>query len=174
VIVSIAAGGLLLLLGEPELRPYDAALAAATVWVSWLIWHVGARVRTARRPNESALLADDHTPMGVAWPVWALTAIAIGAWAFVLPHTQPEQQLRLAVEKRLTERQIRDALDLMSAHQQADFPPHWSPPPHVTMPDSRPQLDSVQRVLRPDDAPWVQRVFNEKAGKELDNVTGGW
>ena len=65
---------------------------------------------------------------------WLLAAVSILIWPFILPMPQPEQQRRRVAEQLIMARDYSAAFMFMSKHDQASFPPHWSPPPHVLSP----------------------------------------
>jgi hypothetical protein len=55
------------------------------------------------------------------------------------------------------------AFEFMSSHHQADFPPHWSPPPHVAQANPVPPInDLVEVLIEESSAEWVREVFMEK------------
>ncbi|APZ92021.1 hypothetical protein [Fuerstiella marisgermanici] len=105
--------------------------------------------------------------------VWVVSVVAVVGWFAVLPFTQPPQQLRRQVESDLRADQIEQAIQLMSAHTPTDFPPHWSPPPHIALPKPHPPITDVMAVIaarKIDVAPWVREVFLEKFRRELAAV----
>jgi hypothetical protein len=109
-----------------------------------------------------------HVPVGAAEGgpsrgTWALAVGSILVWLPILPWTQSEQLLRWQVERDLHAGRIAEGLELMSRHDQSDFPPGWDPPPRVGYGERNPPLDEVMRVLRGGDyAPWVWAVYTEK------------
>jgi hypothetical protein len=94
---------------------------------------------------------------------WLLAAISILIWRFILPVTQPEQQRRRVAEQLIMARDFPAAFMFMSQHDQTDFPPHWSPPPHVAQPNPAPPLnDLIEVLIEESTSEWVRAVFIEK------------
>lgn len=94
---------------------------------------------------------------------WLLAAISILIWRFILPVTQPEQQRRRVAELLIIARDFPAAFMFMSKHEQTDFPPHWSPPPHVAQPNPVPPInDLIEVLIRESPAEWVRAIFLEK------------
>jgi hypothetical protein len=132
-------------------------------------WLVGAIAVVKRNPpgGPEPLPPPTGTPR---LPLWGLAVGSLAIWLFILPFTQPEQQLRYRVEQALIQGRIEDGLAEMSAHQSGDFPPHWNPPPREPprgYKAIRPRLVDVLRVLadRPV-ADWVRATYRQKC-KEL-------
>ena|GEM_PF-3162064 len=51
----------------------------------------------------------------------------------------------------------------MSKHDQTDFPPHWSPPPHVAQSNPVPPInDLIEVLIQESPAEWVRAIFLEK------------
>ena len=155
----------------------------STVWMmrvltvlSWPVWLIGAIVVIARKRRWEYQPVSSPPYQRVAWHLWAVVAIVVGMWAFILPQTQPEQQLRWQVERDLKAGRIRAGLERMSAHERDDFPPHWDPPPRVAYRESRPDITEVQEQLSALAVkPWVRAIFVEKFGNWLagDNMFEG-
>lgn len=102
---------------------------------------------------------------------WIVATLAVLMWLAVLPHTQPEQQRRHLVERKLLAGRISDALRFMSAHTRTDFPPHWSPPPHIALSKSSPSItDVITVVLSEPPADWVRDVYMEAFRRALPAV----
>ena len=100
---------------------------------------------------------------GVQGTAWLLAAVSILIWPFILPFTQPEQQRRRIAEELIMARDFRAAFTFMSQHDRADFPPHWSPPPHVAQANPVPPInDLVEVLIEESSAEWVREVFMEK------------
>ena len=94
---------------------------------------------------------------------WFLAVMSIVIWLFILPVTQPEQQRRRMAEQLIMARDFPAAFKFMSKHDQANFPPHWSPPPHVAQPNPVPPINDLMTVLIEDSsAEWVRAIFIEK------------
>jgi hypothetical protein len=88
-------------------------------------------------------------------------------WVPVLPLTQPQQQLRRQVERDLRGGRIRQAVELMSAHQRGDFPPHWDPPPRLAYGQYRPQPLEVLEVASTSGSDWVRELYLEKLQTDI-------
>ena len=102
-------------------------------------------------------------PNRVHGTTWLLAALSILIWRFILPVTQPEQQRRRVAEQLIMARDFPAAFMFMSKHDQTDFPPHWSPPPHVAQPNPAPPLnDLIEVLIEESTSEWVRAVFIEK------------
>jgi hypothetical protein len=102
-------------------------------------------------------------PSRVHGTTWLLAALSILIWRFILPVTQPEQQRRRVAEQLIMARDFPAAFMFMSQHDQTDFPPHWSPPPHVAQPNPAPPLnDLIEVLIEESTSEWVRAVFIEK------------
>ena len=174
-IVSIM-GGIRLSESELVLREVVFTLRALTV-LTWPIWAIATGIIASRKsPAWSyAATGDSHR---VAWHLWAVGAAALAAWVFVLPFTQPEQQLRHSVERDLRAGRIAEGLAAMSAHERSDFPPHWDPPPRIAYRERRPDILELQEQLDSSSvAPWVRELYATKFGNWLrgeDDYMGRW
>jgi hypothetical protein len=132
--------------------------------VTWPIWLIAAAVAAFAGRRRWRLPRETRQPaMPVSRPVWLLAAASIVVWTPILFITQPEQQLRYAVERDLRSGRIETAIALMSAHERSDFPPHWDPPPRVGYGEKKPpMLDVMEMVVAARPAPWVRELFVEK------------
>jgi hypothetical protein len=102
-------------------------------------------------------------PQGVGLPLRIVAFLSVAAWIGILPFTQPEQKLRYEVELAFREKRIADALAVMAAHDLADFPPGWEPPPrYLKGEDKSVTLDVWAEILRKEPAPWVRDFYLEK------------
>ncbi|RLS78273.1 MAG: hypothetical protein DWI00_03935 [Planctomycetota bacterium] len=102
-------------------------------------------------------------PSRVHGTTWLLAAISILIWRFILPVTQPEQQRRRVAEQLIMARDFPAAFMFMSKHDRADFPPHWSPPPHVAQPNPVPPInDLIEVLIQESPTEWVRAIFIEK------------
>ena len=102
-------------------------------------------------------------PSRVHGTTWLLAAISILIWRFILPVTQPEQQRRRVAEQLIMAQDFPAAFMFMSKHDQADFPPHWSPPPHVAQPNPVPPInDLIEVLIQESPTEWVRAIFIEK------------
>ncbi len=104
-----------------------------------------------------------------------LALASLSVWVFILPYTQPEQQLRRQAERLFAEDRFKEALVLMSAHPRSDFPPHWEPPPRSwsrwdPKPNFEHQLAALKEVPAPPTANWVREIYLRR----LVEILGGW
>lgn len=165
-IVSIM-GGIRLSESENVLQAVLMLLRFVTV-VSWPIWAIATGVALFRRSSEWHYVPITGEGPPVALHLWAFGAVALVAWAFVLPFTQPEQQLRQRVERDLRAGRIEKALATMSAHERSDFPPHWDPPPRVAYGETNPNIVDVYETLdRMAVKPWVRQIYGLSLLNEL-------
>ena len=110
-------------------------------------------------------------PSRIHGTVWLLAAMSILVWPFLLPVTQPEQQRRRMAEQLIMARDFPAAFKYMSKHDRADFPPHWSPPPHVAQPNPFPLINDVMEVLIEESpAEWVRAEFVEKFRNRMEGT----
>jgi hypothetical protein len=102
--------------------------------------------------------------------LWILAVASLAIWLPILPWTQAEQRLRSRVEADMKSGRIADALDLMSAHAQSDFPPQWDPPPRVGYGETSPHIFEVmEAVLARDSAPWVRAIYEDKFRQQISD-----
>ena len=137
--------------------------------VTWLIWFVGVFIIAAGPRNWNYALDGLPRVERIRPSLWCLAAAMILVWVVILPRTQSEQRLRSEAERLFAAGQISAAIDLMSEHAQADFPPHWRPPPHLGYPDpSPPLLEVLDVIARRGAGTWVREVYIEKVRLQLD------
>jgi len=170
-------GGIRMSESESALYQIVWNLRVLTV-ITWPVWAIGAATVAARRQPEWRYVPATGESRHVASHLWALGAAALLAWVFVLPLTQPEQQLRRSVERDLRAGRIAEGLATMSAHQRADFPPHWDPPPRIAYREPKPDILLLQEELEASSvAPWVREIYDAKFGNWLrgdDDYMGRW
>jgi hypothetical protein len=132
--------------------------------LSWPIWLIGTVVMATKPiPPElpDALPTVDRKAMSL--PIWGLGVVSLAVWLLILPLTQPEQQRRRRVDVLLREGHIEQAIEVMSANEQGDFPPHWDPPPRIGYGETTPELPKVLETLIAVEAkPWVAELYWEK------------
>jgi hypothetical protein len=154
-------------LSESEMVLRGTAFTVGILGVlSWPIWSIGAVIACSKSWRLMNLAEIERRP--VAWHMWAVSAAAIAGCLIVLPVTQKEQRLRSQVESDLRGGRIREALLLMSAHEQDDFPPHWDPPPRIAYREDVPDIADV--FAHVDVLPvkaWVRQIYREKFGNAL-------
>ncbi len=136
--------------------------------LSWPVWALGSLLVVQSHKTTWGWTGGDVpcvAPIGRS--VWSLVAASLVVWCFVLPWTQPSQQLRGGVERAMRAGRFREALDVLSAHQLADFPLHWDPPPRIGFNHERRRILKVIAALKPDDAPWVRTLYFDKLDAAL-------
>lgn len=96
-----------------------------------------------------------------------LLAFALASIVAFLPAlliAQPEQQRRRAVERLLYAGEVEEAFDMMSAHEVADYPPNWDPPP--LRGDDVPTEQQIRDTIRArEPAEWVLAIYLRKIGE---------
>jgi hypothetical protein len=120
--------------------------------------------------------ADDALPTRErARTLGALAVCSVLLWFFTLPFTQPEQIRRHEVERAFRQGRISDGLAAMSAHQPADYPPYWDPPPRPAWgghrdPNSHPKLGEIYEAIAVEPpAPWVRAIYYGKLEQYLQS-----
>ena len=164
------------IMGGIPLSESEQLIQGAALWVgclglpSWPVWLIAvAVVAMGGKTWQNPLMSENATER-VAPTLWLLPAAVILGFASILPFTQAEQRLRHDVETAFAENRTQDAIDTMSRHEQADFPPHWDPPPWLAYPDPRPPLiDTLEVVFDRDTPDWVQRTYLDKLRLKLRN-----
>jgi hypothetical protein len=149
-------------------------IISAPLWVSGALttaWFVGKPAWQV--PARHAEIVSQ------SWGMWIIAALSLAIWLPILPWTQAEQQLRSQAEDDLKAGRIAEALDMMSAHAQSDFPPQWEPPPRVGYGEKSPHIFDVMEVLLSRDfAPWVRACYLDKfrhqLGKAGDEFAFNW
>jgi hypothetical protein len=132
--------------------------------ISWLIWAVATCIVCGLRKRKWQLQVSTSEPgPSVSWGLWAVAASSIALWVFILPLTQPKQQLRRRVESRLRSGHVPGAIALMSKHAPSDFPSHWDPPPRIGYGERTPPLLDVLEAVSSDATPsWIKAIFVDK------------
>jgi hypothetical protein len=143
--------------------------------LSWPIWLIGTIVAV----GPTWQLADfrELPQQSTSRGLWFAAAASIVAWFLVLPFTQPEQRLRHQVETDLRADRIREGLELMSAHERSDFPPHWDPPPRLGYRESTPDIMDVMAYIDVVSAKdWVRSAYAKKFSNSLrgESEPGVW
>jgi hypothetical protein len=131
--------------------------------LSWPIWLLGVLVLLARWRRGMRYrwtISAGERPGQVGPGVWGVAAASIALFVLIAGEPQREQRLRRQAEQLLVSGRIADGLRFMSAHERADFPPHWSPPPRIAYAHVRPPLIDVLRALgRLPAAEWVRNHY---------------
>ncbi|HKB40525.1 MAG TPA: hypothetical protein VKD72_29135, partial [Gemmataceae bacterium] len=134
----------------------------------WIIGYLWTNSRGARWTWQLPQEAHDRVSPS-SRGIWALGFSSLAIWVFVLPWTQPEQMLRHRVETDLKAGRIAEALETMSAHTPADFPPFWEPPLWISLLYFQPHImDVMPVVVEKPPAPWVREHFLRKFGEFLE------
>jgi len=102
--------------------------------------------------------------------IWVLAIASLAVWAFVLPFTQPEQRLRRKTEVALRNGRIDEGIQLMLAHVEKDYPPHWDPPPRVGYYDQSPPLLDVAEKLADAPPSWVRQKYADKLHLDISSL----
>lgn len=136
--------------------------------ILWPIWLIGTGVACGGGKRKLQFQIPSSESVGaVSRGLWAVAASSMILWVFVLPYTQPEQQLRRKVEVSLRGGKVPAAIALMSEHEPSDFPRHWDPPPRLGYGETTPPLLDVLEVLcRDNPAGWVKVVFIDKLASQ--------
>jgi hypothetical protein len=121
----------------------------------------------AARPVWGVLQLSAPTSTNLSWGMKVLACCSLLVWVVVLPFTQPEQILRRRVETLLSAGYLQEAVAEMSAHEVADFPPHWDPPPYYygpRGPNERPYqvLEVLDLILQRPSPDWVRDLYVTK------------
>jgi hypothetical protein len=131
-------------------------------------WAVGGLIAFTKKATVAWNVPPGTTPTAISCGVWCLAVGSLVIWLPILPFTQSELVLRDRVERDLKAGRIAEALDVMSAHQPSDFPPHWNPPPRIGYRDGPPDILDVMEVLvSREHATWVRVKFAEKLRRNL-------
>ncbi|MBL8797669.1 MAG: hypothetical protein JNM56_27465 [Planctomycetia bacterium] len=136
-------------------------------FLSLPVWAIGALVATliCQPAWQTGPVVEEAARGGLR----RLALASVAFWLALLPFTQPEQILRRQVERLLQAGRITDGLALMSAHQPADFPPHWDPiPQEGYFQISARTLQVFEEIERSPPAPWVKALFEEKRASRRD------
>jgi hypothetical protein len=141
--------------------------------LSWPVWAIGTTVAAMAKPEQLAPAADvsrDAKP-AAAWIVAVIASVLV--WGPLLPGPQSEQGLRYQVESRFARHEIAAALRQMSSHEQAEFPPHWRPPPlgfrefrSLTI------VDVIEHFSETEPADWVREPYFESLSRILSAPRG--
>lgn len=141
------------------------------VWISGAGWAASGLRVTWNVPG----LASVSDLRAVPRPVLACAAAALAVCIGVAAVVAPEQRLRHETEHLLTSGRVVAALELMSSHVRADYPPMWEPPPRPTWRIHEPSPESLRAALVAGSfAPWVSELFWEKSRKQLGQPFGSW
>lgn len=142
-----------------DIAGYVACFSTLLVPLSWLGVY---RLCMAESQADSPALVLAVRPRRSALGLWLLAVASVAIWFVVLPQTQREQRLRTSVEHLLAAGRIGEALQIMSAHEPEEFPPHWDPlrPTRDIWRGDLPMLLEIMKVIARDaPAPWVRTLF---------------
>jgi hypothetical protein len=173
VLVSFIELPVISFMGGVRLTEREAILMLAKLVItlfgvaSWPIWFIGTIAVSCRKGQWAWMDVEASSVRSISTSVRCLAAASMMAWIFVLPWTQPAQQLRGLVERGLHSGRYRDALSTMSAHRRDEFPAQWDPPPMIGSPRERQSILEIVATLSSDDAPWVRELFLDKLDAAL-------
>jgi hypothetical protein len=135
-------------------------------FLSLPIWLIGALIAVCSKWHLAGVR--DSPSHRTSRFVWIAAVSSILIWFFPLPFTQSEQSLRHQVETDFRTGRVHEALEVMSAHDRGDFPPHWDPPPRIGYREKTPDIIEVAAQL--DVTPlngWVRQVYADKFQNSL-------
>ncbi len=144
---------------------FTALLVTALCWLTQPLWILLAVVSVSsngEKPEWRVPSTRDRPPGGHAALAFAVL-ILIG-WAALLPFTQPEPILAARLERTYRTAGPGAALALMSAHDRADFPPDWQPPPR-RFPGEPPTTDVLNMLQALADEPhagWIGALYSRR------------
>ena len=164
-------------MGGVRLTEAERAVGGTTVLVMFLgilsapLWLIGGLIAFCTgRPTwqvPASSTGSERSGRGV----WALAVASLAVWIPILPFTQAEQRLRTRVEADLRGGRVAEGLAVMSAHDPADFPPQWEPPPRVGYGETSPDVLEVMDVLSAEGcAPWVRACYVDKLRRSIDRA----
>jgi hypothetical protein len=169
VILRLTPLPLVQIMGGVRLSPSEQTIRDAASFVgiagllSWPVWLIGLVAVAWRRSSGWELEFEKRRYTAVGSSLWRLAACSVAVWMFVLPVTQPEQQRKWRVERDLRAGRLHEAIAELSAHERADYPPHWDPPPRIGYGGTRPRAkDVVKALVASDCKPWVRELYLEK------------
>lgn len=97
-----------------------------------------------------------------------IATLSLVAFIPLLMMSQPEQINRRKTESLFEQGRVADALAIMSARSQSDYPPQWNPPPKFGNRESPPSLDVVRNTMSAQwPADWVAAIYIEKIDTQL-------
>lgn len=132
-------------------------------------------VLTIKRRGWKQLELKDDLAACVSKPLWGLGAAMLLVWVFILPKTQPPQQLRRVTENDLQYGQMEETIRAMSKHSINDYPPNWDPPPWPGYGKNSPSLMKVLNiVMNEPTAEWVKEIYLAKFERQLRNEYSVW
>lgn len=142
--------------------------------LTWPVWLIGSCVIVLSKRPGWRLASAGAPESAISRPLKALALVAVVGWVFVLPRTQPEQQLKRQVEFDLRSGDVDRALRTMSTAGRDAFPPHWDPPPRMGYGEREPSFLSIaQAIARTTPDSWVRRLFASKVMHHFSLVPEG-
>ena len=141
--------------------------------LSWIVWLIGTlAVASSLRSGASRQPTGDEPPaptFRASAGLWVFAVASVLIWAFILPHTQPEQINRRIVETRLRAGQIPEAITFLSQHSRDEFQPLWDPPPQLAFGEYKPGLiDVLSIIASPNLPPALREIFADKLMVQVD------
>ncbi|MGE5192272.1 MAG: hypothetical protein ACM3U2_07180 [Deltaproteobacteria bacterium] len=163
-------------MGGIRLSPSERIIQGTAILVglagvtSWPIWLIGMSIVGFPRRSDWTPAVEGPSAGKIGPSLWGLACLSLAVWIIVLPRTQSEQQLKWLVERDLRAGRLERAVRLLSAHERADFPPHWDPPPQLGYGEESPSIvDIMEMVVAADARPWIREIF---AAKYLNHLRG--
>ncbi len=156
---------------------FSALLVTVLCWLTLPLWVVmaGIAVFSIRNRPVWRVPATPDRPGGRRAAL-ACAALVLAAWAALLPFTQPEQRLARRVERVYRRDGPAAALALMSAHNRAEFPPDWQPPPRRFPGDSPTSevLDMLEALADHPHADWVGELYARRFRDRVEYDSYQW
>ncbi len=135
-------------------------------FVTLPVWMIGCAYVGLAKSRRSAIKPTAPHPLVLASPGRGMVYMAVASvaiWAVILPVPQRQQRLRSAVESAMHAGRIEEGVAIMSAHNRADFPRVWEPPPRIGFQETNPSLDDVlNAIANRGAAPWVKAAYADK------------
>lgn len=151
----------------------DAIIAGTTFWFTILsvltapIWILGSLVSACRlvpRWPDLSTPTDSKNSRGLL----VLAVCSVLAFAPLLVVSQPEQIRKRETERLLMSGRVREALAMMSASQQSDYPPHWEPPPIHSRRVYEPGWRALIAAMKAEpQSVWVRDIYLPKIDESL-------
>ena len=144
---------------------FSALLVTVLCWLTLPLWVVmaGIAVFSIRNRPVWRVPATPERPGGPRAAL-AFAVLALAFWTALLPFAQPEQRLAHQVERVYRSDGPAAAVALMSAHNRAEFPPDWQPPPRTNFddPPMSEVLDMLEALADHPHADWVEKIYSQR------------
>jgi hypothetical protein len=165
------------------ISPEQSVIASAALqvtllcWLTLPIWIVlaGVAMRSSLNRPEWKVPSMSERSSSVLGAL-AFATLALAAWATLLPYTQPQQGLARRVERAYRNAGPVAALNLISAHPRADFPPGWQPPPKRFPgdPPTREFLDTLDALAAHPHPDWLRHLYSRRFQDRVHYDSYGW